>query len=116
MFATSSEGLPSVASTATDPAMSLTRSPVTSSKSRLVGDSMVHCVIAAVLPVSSPVTPKRYISFAQSQDISRRARAHRNEKHPGSSAPTGVRHDHEDPVRTDCQVFMIMKTLRMSGA
>src|ERR1700683_5614896 len=57
MSATSSEGFPSVASTATDPAMSLTRSPLTSSKSRLVGASMVHCVIPPVLPVWPPVTP-----------------------------------------------------------
>src|SRR5580692_8216037 len=53
-LATSTEGVPSVASTATDPPMSLTRSPVTSSKSRLVGASMVQCAIPPVLPVRYP--------------------------------------------------------------
>src|ERR1700728_2503376 len=57
MFATSSDGVPSVASTAPEPPMSLTRSPLTSSKSRLVGASMVQCAIALVLPVGPVVTP-----------------------------------------------------------
>src|SRR5260370_18587238 len=50
--ATSSEGVPSVASTATEPAMSLTRSPVTSSKSRLVGASILQCAIRPSFPLA----------------------------------------------------------------
>src|ERR1700722_9614019 len=70
MLDTLSEGLPSVASTATDPEMSLTRSPVTSSKSRLVGASMVHCAISPVgippaLPVSPSSTPNDISHFAK---------------------------------------------------
>src|ERR1700683_1939784 len=110
MSATSSEGFPSVASTATDPAMSLTRSPLTSSKSRLVGASMVHCVIPPVLPVWPPVTPKRYISSPHSQDISRTPRSAKTasselrlRRHPLPLPPrhayasaVRVEHDHED--------------------
>src|SRR5260370_550029 len=50
--ATSREGVPSVASTATEPAMSLTRSPVTSSKSRLVGASILQCAIRPSFPLA----------------------------------------------------------------
>src|SRR5260370_41243951 len=57
MLDTSSEGFPSVASTATDPAMSLTRSPVTSPKSRLVGATMVHCAISPGLTLRLASTP-----------------------------------------------------------
>src|SRR5690348_12471170 len=59
MLDTSSEGFPEVASTATEPAMSLTRSSVTSSNSRLAGASMVHSLagIPPVLPVGPPGTP-----------------------------------------------------------
>src|ERR1700728_2860261 len=66
--------------------MSLTRSPLTSSKSRLVGASMVHCVIPPVLPVYSPVTPKRYISSPQSQDISRACRLKARPRRPHRTA------------------------------
>ena len=59
MLDTSSEGFPVVASTATEPPMSLTRSSVTSSNSRLVGVSMVHSLVGIppVLPVGPPSTP-----------------------------------------------------------
>src|ERR1700729_2827839 len=74
-LATSSEGVPSVASTATEPAMSLTRSAVTSSKSRLVGASMVQCAIRPSFPSVRRLHPNDishlYIPSCQSQDISR---------------------------------------------
>ena len=59
MLDTSSVGFPVVASTATEPAMSLTRSPVTSSNSRLVGVSMLHSLVGIppVLPIGLPSTP-----------------------------------------------------------
>src|SRR6202043_844722 len=59
MLDTSSVGFPVVARTATEPAMSRTRSPVTSSNSRLVGVSMLHSLVAIppVLPVGPSDTP-----------------------------------------------------------
>jgi hypothetical protein len=53
-LATSTEGVPSVASTATDPPMSLTRRSVTPSKFRLVGASMVQCAISPSFPYAHP--------------------------------------------------------------
>src|SRR5580693_5627117 len=85
MLDTSSEGFPSVASTATDPAMSRIRRPVTSSNSRLVGASMVHRVISPVgippvLPVSPASTPN---------DISHFAKVKMYRERPRPEAPTG---------------------------
>src|SRR2546429_9000899 len=59
MLDTSSVGFPVVASTATEPAMSLTRRPVTSSNSRLAGVSMLHSLVGIppVLPIGLPSTP-----------------------------------------------------------
>src|SRR6185437_4140798 len=59
MLDTSSVGFPVVARTATEPAMSRTRSPVTSSNSGLVGVSMLHSLagIPLVLPVGPSHTP-----------------------------------------------------------
>ena len=67
MLDTSSDGFPVVASTATEPAMSLTRSPVTSSNSRLVGVSMLHSLVGIppVLPVGPPSTPNDISHFAK---------------------------------------------------
>src|ERR1700722_3621948 len=60
-LATSSDGLASVASTATEPEMSLTRRPVTSSRSRLAGASMVQCAIRPSFPVRLPVQLTIYL-------------------------------------------------------
>ena len=67
MLDTSSVGFPVVASTATEPAMSRTRSPVTSSNSRLVGVSMLHSLagIPPVLPVGVSSTPNDISHFAK---------------------------------------------------
>src|SRR5207247_271234 len=65
MLDTSSVGFPVVASTATEPAMSLTRSPVTLSNSRLVGVSMLHSLVGIppVLPVGPSSTPNDISHF-----------------------------------------------------
>src|SRR2546430_4936731 len=67
MLDTSSVGFPVVASTATEPAMSLTRSPVTSSNSRLVGVSMLHSLVGIppVLLVGLPSTPNDISHFVK---------------------------------------------------
>src|ERR1700733_1360815 len=105
MFATSSDGVPSVASTATDPPMSLTRSPLTSSKSRLVGPSMVQCAIPPVLPVRYPSLLTIYLILI-SHPRKVKTYRERNPSHrpgpprPRAHAPLIVREAHARAVAT----------------
>src|SRR5947207_12322097 len=77
---TSRRGRSAVASTATEPAMTLTRSATTPSKSRVVGESRVQRDITrlpsphapgAGRPVARTARNIRYIAFAESQHLPR---------------------------------------------
>src|SRR5713226_5672208 len=105
MLDTLSDGFPSVASTATDPPMSLTRSPVTSSKSRLVGASMVHCAISPVgIPPVLPVRPVRTpndISHFPKVKMYRDLASRRDDGAAPTAQPTAGRAHRGAPGRAD---------------